>query len=756
MAENDTYEQALNQIEGMTKAIGVSQSLNNLEDSAEKAKSGLEGFEKAVLGSVNKINSLETVTNAQTKQFGLVTTAILGASESFKTLGGNALTIGDQFKNVNDQLSGGKGILANLINLSGSPQVAQGMKKMIDTFKDMTEETIKGADNALRLRAGYMSLAASTGDLGDVYKTAGDDLGNINDVISKQAQIMANAAGATNLPISTMEHYYAALGQIPGALKSVVKGGEDAAKSFDMLTATTRLAHGTGRDFKDIVNDLSEAYKNYGIKGEEALNFTSRFSEISNKFGIQLSSVKSALSVVAIEMGKYVDAISGGNKMAEGSAAIMNNYMGALTATGITGERAAGIIGNMTKHMGELNIAQKSFLSAQSGGPGGLMGGFQIEKMLREGNIEGVFEKAKQTMQKQFGSIVSLDEASKSEASAAQFQKQILMLRQGPLGSFAQTDQDAMRILEGFKKGTAVAPPDKLKETGLQENMTKGLNYQKQSATALVAIQNLIEKFKLSAGFSSLEAMQASGLTAGAGTQSAFSEAAQASRKQISERLDISASRAGKIAKGDAKGDVKSGVVENLKDFKEIVAGMPTSITAIKEMATIMLGVNVTVDKLQEQRKIYIEQAAKRKREMEAAGDVAGVKKLDITSKAIIKRVDAKINEAMKSVPKGTDPSKVLLNKISTSDSTIKPAIARAGMKVDPGQASVTSPVVVAASAASTKSTSSPTGVSAVMAKGAKIPAVIELKGKIEGFCIKCKQAVTDAHVTATSVGAEQ
>ena len=185
-----------------------------------------------------------------------------------------------------------------------------------------------------------MSLAASTGDLGSVYASAGDKLENINDVISNQAMIMANAAGATNMPLAEMEKYYMQLGKIPGALNAVVQGGSTAADNMDMLTAATRVAHGTGRDMKDIMEDLGTAATTYGLRGEPALKFTARFSEISGKFNTQLSAIKGALSGVAAEFSKYADAGDKAAKMAEGSAMIMNNYMQAFKDTGITGEKA--------------------------------------------------------------------------------------------------------------------------------------------------------------------------------------------------------------------------------------------------------------------------------------------------------------------------------------------------------------------------------------------------------------------------------
>ena len=77
---------------------------------------------------------------------------------------------------------------------------------------------------------------------------------------------------------------------------------------------------------------------------------------------------------------------------------IMNDYVGALQNTGMTGQHAMEVVKGMTDSIAGMSVAQKAFLSSQTGGPGGLMGAFQIEKDLREGKIDKVFDKVRQTM----------------------------------------------------------------------------------------------------------------------------------------------------------------------------------------------------------------------------------------------------------------------------------------------------------------------------------------------------------------------
>jgi hypothetical protein len=135
---------------------------------------------------------------------------------------------------------------------------------------------------------------------------------------------------------------------------------------------------------------------------------------------------------------------------------MFNKLMTAFKETGLSAKASTELISGITMQIGKLSIAQKSFLSAQTGGPGGLVGGFQIEKMLRDGKIDEVFDKMQTQMKRQFGKIVSIDEAAQSPQAAAQLVRQREMLKSGPLGQFAQTDDQAQRILDAFKKGEKV------------------------------------------------------------------------------------------------------------------------------------------------------------------------------------------------------------------------------------------------------------------------------------------------------------
>ncbi|CAM6003620.1 unnamed protein product [Sphagnum balticum] len=250
---------------------------------------------------------------------------------------------------------------------------------------------------------------------------------------------LEKAAEATGIHNPQVEKYYSILGQVPGALDANVRGGKGVNETVSMLTATMQYAAGSGRKFEDITKDLTAAFKSYNLTGEDALQFTAQIGELANKFGVPLSDMENSLIATADAFKMY------GNE-AKGAAAIMNQYLGALESTGLSGSAAVDVVNNMTAGIGKLSIAQKSFISSQTGGAGGLMGGFQIEKLMREGHMDQVMDKVKSTLTRQFGQIRTLQEASTNPQAAAQFEKQILMLRQGPLGTGEedQTEEQSM------------------------------------------------------------------------------------------------------------------------------------------------------------------------------------------------------------------------------------------------------------------------------------------------------------------------
>jgi len=397
--------------------------------------------------------------------------------------------------------------------------------------------------------------------------------------MSEQRAMIDSVAAATNHSIDEVEKFYAEIGAIPGALKENIAGLDGTAESMTMLEGAIHVARGTGQDFKTVVTDLNTAFTNYGLTGEAALTFTTRISEISSNLKIRMEDVRAGVLATAQAFRGLADTGEAANRMAEGAAKVFNQYVSSLKETGMTGQDAINILTGMETQVKNLTLAQKGFLSAQTGGAGGLRGAFQIEQMMREGDIEGVMEKVRKQMEGQLGKIVTVQEAAGSEAAAAQLTRQIMILKQGPLGGMAKTDQDAMRLLEGLKgmqEGKGAAP--ELKEDILKGTMQKGNDIQQQSFGELQKIRSLIEQAQSSRDIPALGMMQQTG-TAAAGQTMEYTAAQEKevqSLKEFRTKYSQYAESLSKAAATTAKPEIVTGE-QQFKLFEDI-SKMPASL----------------------------------------------------------------------------------------------------------------------------------------------------------------------------------
>ena len=622
---NATTEATNNAAEGLKAAAGAADqagtSIRLMSDIVDFGNRIINRMSQSIESYKVSINTSGALTDQQAAQFGMLTTSILQTRKAFDNLGGidssKFRTYKDQiqdfrqsietsplFTSVSDQVAGFSQVLVNL----GRPinEVKNAAKKGLDGLSKYANSFLEGADNGLRLQNVMIQLGAKTGMLGNIYRVAGDDLGNINSLMAEQNMIMAETVKATGLSENQVEQYYLALGSVPKALQQNVSGLKDTNSSTNMLTASIKLATGTGQNYQEVISNLHTAFRDFGIAGEPALRFTSRFSEISNKFGIEMSDVQANLLGAAGSFKTMVDAGLPAERMTEGLSEIMNQYIDGLMKTGMTGERAAKVTKDITDSLTGLSTAQKAFLSAQTGGPGGLMGAAQIERMIRDGDTVGLLKKVRSTMEKQFGNIVTLADAEKSESAASQLEKQRIMLQRGPLGSLVKSNQDADRFLEMMKaQKMGTLPTTELDPLGLQSAMDRGTEIQKKSMTPIQAFNAEMAGLRKSADISALNVVQKS-FAAGTGTPDFMgkdSEKQAEMRQKLSQQMIQGTERGGQInqsvnlqleqqdaeaaalANRDAVGRSFANNVNNIADLSEnSMSFMQAPIDALKQM----------------------------------------------------------------------------------------------------------------------------------------------------------------------------
>jgi hypothetical protein len=604
----DAVEESANQLStmsGMTNKAGL--ALNSFNDVTKSAGSLFNIFNRNVQELGVSLNTTKALTDKQTTQFALLGNAVLGARSSYAALAGtNFSGFKDQFEDLKKILTespaGSAAATAielrmKALALAGGSTSAEIAKLSKDGLLKLAESFVISADNALKLQAGFIGLSGKTGNLNEVFKLAGPNLENINILLEKQAEMMGTTAKATNTKKEVVEQYYSALGAVPGALTSMVASTKSGDSSVTMLTAAMKVAAGTGRDFTDIVDDLKLAFRDYGMTGENALRFSAQISDVTQNLGVELDTVKNALKGSSDAFKMFAFTGSAAANMSSGLADIMNHYGQALEATGLQGTQAVNVVSKMTNQISQMSLAQKSFLSQQTGGAGGLMGGFQIDKMIKEGDIAGVFEKVRQQMQKQFGRIVSLDEAATSESAANQMTRQMTMLKQGPLGKFAETDADAQNILAAFKEVESGGGGGATNMDILAKTMDRGTSVQEKSHSVTAKMGMDVADIRSKVDIATLNLFQKGGFTAGRGVETKPGEmeqnddavkSAEKLRASMYQATNLDKSKyTGSYAETSLTGNLTDtggrGIVSAFENIKDSFKILPLSIKGVTD-----------------------------------------------------------------------------------------------------------------------------------------------------------------------------
>ncbi len=598
-----------------TDAIQNSASvLGNVHIQASNATEALVNFGTAgmevtsVMGQLeNKLHMMKAALSEtgdlgirQSAAFSALSVSVLGARESFKVFETATPTLNTFTGQITDTIAlltaqnAPVGTLVETLSRAGVNVPKEKIKEGAGAVKTFALEMAKSADNALRLQAGLFQMSAVTGSLTKVTDAAGTEFERMNELSGIHDAMIRSTAESMQVSADVAEQYYMKLGQVPGALESTVDMAEKGGAKVSMLSATMSYAIGSGRDYSEVIDDLKLAYTNMGLEGENALKFTARMGEISNKFGVELSVVRQSLKAATEDLKKFGGEGMKNGDIIQGAARMMNDYTKALKSTGISGASAIGIVQDMTNKIANLDVAQRAFLSQRSGGAGGLRGAFQIENMIKSGNIDEVMRKVQSTMQQQFGKIVTGEEAAKSESAASRAIMQRQMLQQGPLGAFAKSEQDAARILEAFSARSEGKISEKeLSDTIVQETMDKGLKFQELSATHLGVLRGIAESTRGAANQGSLGLLQQTmaarvGTRDFVGTSIPAEEEMRANTKRSMERgRNLSGQRGleigvtGKdLANQSGIGSLGKVTSEAMKSWSEFFEGLPAALTA--------------------------------------------------------------------------------------------------------------------------------------------------------------------------------
>jgi hypothetical protein len=367
---------------------------------------------------------------------------------------------------------------------------------------------LSNAGAAERMTNSFIGLAASTGDLNSLFDDNRLKLKDLSSMTATFTDFVNKSADANSMDSKEVFGYAAALGTIPGFMKSIITSGDGATNQTSGLSTAMKLMSGSGESMSIVTEELTKGFEDLANangkltsqqSAQKSAEFFATISNSAQTLGLRFADVKKVMDDVA-QTFKY----TGDNTAA--AATILGRYSGALQSTGLTSQAAAELTGDMIKQVSGLTVAQKAYISSQSGGPGGLQGAFKLEEMMREGKTDQVMEMTEKVMrQKMGGNIVSLKDAANDPAAAAQFMKQRTMLQSGIFGiGKGSTDEQATHILEALKNKDTKSFAEMSGSKGLESVMNKGNEIQNENSNMFKSmtqsLQQIATATALSAG----------------------------------------------------------------------------------------------------------------------------------------------------------------------------------------------------------------------------------------------------------------
>lgn len=593
--------------------------------------SGIGDLTDKIKEGGNALNDYVANLSRSGPQFAVMSAFILGAKESFRSLDEsiephriNNYT--DQFKQLVDTFHGSpaamlasKEGMAAFHSIMGSAGVSAGgtaaaIAGLKNGVMDTANALLVGADNMRHLETAMIMTSASGGTMSEFLKAAGADLENLSAMTLKVAETQNAAKGATGMSDKAMEEYMNTIKDLPGGLQHMSDTMQVAGGSTTVLTAAIQYADGAGRKHADVLKDMKDGMLGYGMSMPQALEYSARISEASEALGARLEDVSGAVKQTS-EAFKFQ--VFGGvdvDKMTQGMTKSMEAYVAQLKEAHIPTQTAIELAKDYTAQTAKMSDGQKAFLSQQSGGPGGLMGAAQME-LLQKNNPEEFQKKYMDSIKKEMGGkIVTLEDASKSEAAAAQYQKEKQLISAGPL-KLTDDPTKAAAIIEGMSKGKLEAPGG---GRGLDETVKAGQKIEQPGITPVQQMNVHAEAVQIQ-GYNAAHELIQNTMTAASRSRGGVDGTGAGVATENQARL-----QAGQTAStGQLPGHAPDPVTNLINTFKDVPDTVANMLKAAKESAG---GGNQATPEQEKNAQIvamkHLEETSKNKKEVDAAGQV--------------------------------------------------------------------------------------------------------------------------------------
>jgi hypothetical protein len=353
-----------------------------------------------------------------------------------------------------------------------------------EDFLKFLETVGRSSDKVRSLELSLLGTAAASGNLNAFLGETGNDLANMSIQTASFANASYQVAQATGNSIESVSEYMAQLNLIPGALTDIIEVDGTAKNAAE---TSLKVAAASGISQVDMLRRTQNAYRELGLEIEGSVGMIARMASASQDLKIPMDMVQS-----------YTDESAKKFRMlginADGAINILDKMATSLKGSGLAPEAIKELATSMVDGIAKMSEGTKAFVSGATGGPGGLAGGFEIDLLIKQGQLDKVSEMVTESMQKQFGKVVTLEDANKNPSQAAELLRQVEFLKQ--VAGVAKDNQEAYRILEAMQKGEQfdVGPSVKTPEEALRTSVELGNNIQKSQLNVLTVIQNEMER----------------------------------------------------------------------------------------------------------------------------------------------------------------------------------------------------------------------------------------------------------------------
>ena len=451
-----------------------------------------EGFKKKIFEIKDGLDSFGVTTEDMIITVANLSKTVREATISFNTfdvLGKSAAKTTDQVSELTSKFS------ELTKNLSDDKKQELGLT---DKFLEAARYMGTMRDAATNMQNAFLENQAAAGKLDGSLGKLGETLPEINNRIEEFNSLSSEVGNVVGLSSVKVGEYYRELNKIPGTMEGSINAHVEGKDSIHELEAALLVARGTHQDYGDVISQVDSAMSEFGLSTEEALGSISKMFSVTQSVGLKMNDVASFTKNLGNAFKFLGDTSESAGNNITGSLAILEKLTPELKKAGLGADAATDLVQGFVNGIANMSTAQKAFLSGQTGGPGGLLGGLQIEQMLAEDDIVGVASKVQQTLEQQVGGeLITREQAlERGEAGAQQFEFQRQLLQQGPFGSLASTPEGASSLIEALQRGDleSISEMQQTGEDPLQRVVKDGNDIAQKQLSELTKINNRISE----------------------------------------------------------------------------------------------------------------------------------------------------------------------------------------------------------------------------------------------------------------------